>query len=104
MGAATEMVSEDVRFNVPFSYKNIFVSQALLAQPCNPRYLGGRDQVQGQPRQITHKTPSSKITRAKWTGDVVQVVECFCKCKALSSKTQSHQKQTKNPTFVPTDH
>jgi hypothetical protein len=33
--------------------------------------------VQGQPRQIVHETPISKIIRVKWTGDVAQVVECL---------------------------
>jgi hypothetical protein len=42
--------------------------------------------IQGQPRQIVHKTPNSKVTRAKWTADVAQVVECLlCKFIALSS-------------------
>jgi hypothetical protein len=41
--------------------------------------------VQGQPRQIVHKTSSPKIIRPAWTGDAVQVVECLlCKLKALS--------------------
>jgi hypothetical protein len=31
-----------------------------------------RMKVQGQPRQKVLETPSSKITRAKWTGGVVQ--------------------------------
>jgi hypothetical protein len=31
--------------------------------------------VQGQPGQILQETPISKITRAKWTGGVAQVVE-----------------------------
>jgi hypothetical protein len=39
--------------------------------------------VQGLPRQMG---PISKITRAKWTGGVVQVIECLlCKSNALSS-------------------
>jgi hypothetical protein len=44
--------------------------QALVAHAYNPNYLGGwdREVVRGQPRQIVHKTPVSKITRAKWTG------------------------------------
>jgi hypothetical protein len=42
--------------------------------------------VQGQSRQIVCKTPISKITRAKWTGGVAQMVERLCKLKALSSK------------------
>jgi hypothetical protein len=31
--------------------------------------------VQGQPRQVVHKAPFSKITTAKWTGGVAQEVE-----------------------------
>jgi hypothetical protein len=42
--------------------------------------------IQNEPRQIVHETPISKITREKWTGGMVQVVEhLLCKCKALSS-------------------
>jgi hypothetical protein len=42
--------------------------------------------VQGQPEQIVLETRISKITRAKWTGGVAQVVELLlCKHKALSS-------------------
>jgi hypothetical protein len=37
----------------------------------------GKIMVQGQPRQIIQETPISKITRAKWTGDMAQVVECL---------------------------
>jgi hypothetical protein len=28
--------------------------------------------VRGQPGQIVHKTPISKIIKAKWTGDVLK--------------------------------
>jgi hypothetical protein len=35
----------------------------------------GRITVRGQPGQIVHKIPISKITRAKWTGGMIQVVE-----------------------------
>jgi hypothetical protein len=35
----------------------------------------GRIIVQGQPRLIVWETSISKITRAKWTGGVDQVVE-----------------------------
>jgi hypothetical protein len=46
----------------------------------------GRIVVQGQPGQIVHKTTISKITTAKWTGGVAQVVEhLLCKCEDLSS-------------------
>jgi hypothetical protein len=53
-------------------------------------YLGDwdwEDEVRGQPRQIAHESPSLKqITRAKWTGDVVQAVEYFLhKREVLSS-------------------
>jgi hypothetical protein len=42
--------------------------------------------VQGQPRQIVHETPISKITRAKWTGGVTQAVQHLpCKHEVLSS-------------------
>jgi hypothetical protein len=42
--------------------------------------------VQGHPRKIVCETPISKITRAKWTGDVAQAVELLlCNCKTLSS-------------------
>jgi hypothetical protein len=37
----------------------------------------GRNVTHGQPGQIVHETPISKITRAKWTGGVAQVVECL---------------------------
>jgi hypothetical protein len=30
-----------------------------------------------QPGQIVHETPIFKLTRTKWTGDVVQVVQCL---------------------------
>jgi hypothetical protein len=33
-----------------------------------------RISVPGQPREIVLEIPSSKITRAKWTGGVAQVV------------------------------
>jgi hypothetical protein len=58
-----------------------------------------RTAVQGQPRQIVHETPTSKITRAKWTGDVTQVVECpLCKLEALSSNpSPTKKKEKKNP-------
>jgi hypothetical protein len=39
-----------------------------------------RIMVQGQPRQIVHKTLSPKISRAKWTAGVAQVVELLL-CK-----------------------
>jgi hypothetical protein len=54
--------------------------------------------VQRQPRKIVHKTPSSKITRAKWTGDMAQAVECLlCKNKALCSNLSPTKKVKKEP-------
>jgi hypothetical protein len=39
--------------------------------------------VQNQPRHIVQETPISKITTAKWTGGVSQVVQHrLCKFKA----------------------
>jgi hypothetical protein len=44
--------------------------------------------------QIVEETPSSKITRAKWTAGVAQVAEpLFCKCKALSSNPSPTKKK-----------
>jgi hypothetical protein len=38
--------------------------------------------------------PISKISRAKWTGDIAQAVEClFCKLKALNSNPNSTKKR-----------
>jgi hypothetical protein len=52
--------------------------------------------VLGQPREILHQTPISKISRAKWAGGVAQVVECLlCKCQALISNF-SPKKKKKN--------
>jgi hypothetical protein len=52
--------------------------------------------VRGQPGQIVHKTPSPKVTRAKWTGDLAQVVEhLLCKHKALSLNTKPTKKKKK---------
>jgi hypothetical protein len=42
----------------------------------------------------SHETPISRITKAKWTGGVAQVVErLLCKHKTLIKKPQSHQNQ-----------
>jgi hypothetical protein len=46
----------------------------------------GRITVWGQPGQTVLETPISKVTRAKWTGGVVQAVEhLLCTCKTLNS-------------------
>jgi hypothetical protein len=45
-----------------------------------------RTAVQGQSKQIVHKTPIPKITREKWTGSVAQAAQhLLYKCKDLSS-------------------
>jgi hypothetical protein len=49
--------------------------------------------VQGQPRQIVHETPISKITRAKWTGGVAQVIAPTLQAQSLEFKTQSYKKR-----------
>jgi hypothetical protein len=47
----------------------------------------GRIGIRGQPGKIVLKTPISKITRAKWTGDMSQSVQpMLC---ALSSKNKT---------------
>jgi hypothetical protein len=63
----------------------------LVAHACNPSYLGGRDR-EGHGLRPAHanifQDPISKITRAKWTGGVAQLVEyLLCKCEALSSNS-----------------
>jgi hypothetical protein len=49
----------------------------------------------------------SKTTRAKWTGDMAQVVECclLCKLKALSSNPpeQKQKKETESRNSEETD-
>jgi hypothetical protein len=51
--------------------------------------------VLGQPKQIVHETPISKIIRTKWTRGMDLSVEfLFCKRKALSSSpVQTHTKK-----------
>jgi hypothetical protein len=56
--------------------------------------------VQSHSKQIVHKTPVSKTTRAKWTGGVTQAIEdLFCK-HSPEFKSQSHQKK-KEKNFDP---
>jgi hypothetical protein len=46
-------------------------------------------------KQFT-RPPSSKITKAKWTGGVAQTAEhLLCKCKALSSNPSPKQDEKK---------
>jgi hypothetical protein len=57
--------------------------------------------VRGQPWKRAHKI-ISKITRAKWTGVVVQMIEyLLCKCRALSTtKEKEKEKQPENPQTI----
>jgi hypothetical protein len=53
------------------------------------------------PKQIVHETLISKITRAKWTGDVAQAVEhLLCKCEVLSPNPSPIQKQKEILSFA----
>jgi hypothetical protein len=50
----------------------------LVAHACNPSYLGGQDQKDHNLRPAQTESaqdPTSKITRAKWSGGVAQVLE-----------------------------
>jgi hypothetical protein len=50
--------------------------------------------IRGQLKQIVHETPTSKITRVKWTGGMAQAVEhLLYKCEALSSKPSPTKKK-----------
>jgi hypothetical protein len=62
----------------------------------------GSMEVQCQPGQIVHKSPSPKTTRAKWAGGMAQAVECLlCKCKALSSNSRTKKKKKKRKKKIP---
>jgi hypothetical protein len=82
----------------PKATKNIF-GQTPVAHASNPSYLRGWDQrieVWGQWGQIVLKTLISKITKAKWTGSVVQAVEYqLCKCEDLCSDSSPAGKEEK---------
>jgi hypothetical protein len=53
--------------------------------------------VHGQLGQTVCETPITKITKAKWTGDVAQAVEhLLCKCAALSSNPSPTNKEQKS--------
>jgi hypothetical protein len=60
-----------------------------VAHACNSSYLGGWDQEAHGLRPAwanRSQDPICKITTVKWTGPVVQAIECLlCKHKALSS-------------------
>jgi hypothetical protein len=56
----------------------------------------GKIKVRGQLGQRVSKTSSPKITRAKWSRGMAQVVECLlCKCEALSSNLKPTKKKKK---------
>jgi hypothetical protein len=72
--------------------------QMLMAHTCNPSYLGrlksGGSQVDPancDPAKSS-QIPISKITRAKWTGSMVQAVECLLCKRETKFKPQAHQK------------
>jgi hypothetical protein len=64
----------------------------------------GSIKVQGQPRQIAHEIPISKITSAKWTEVVAQSIEYLlfkpflCKQEAMSSNSNPTQKREEERT------
>jgi hypothetical protein len=56
-----------------------------MAHAYNPSYLVVSNREHHSSR-LPQQDPISKITRAKWTGGMVQAVEhLLCKCEALSS-------------------
>jgi hypothetical protein len=69
----------------------------LVAHTCNLSYLGGWDQADGSLRPTwtnSSQDPISKLTRAKWTGGIANVVQCLlCKHEVLSSKPSPPKKK-----------
>jgi hypothetical protein len=62
-----------------------------VAHACNHSYLGDEDQ-----EDLSSRDPIFKITIAKWTGRVVQVVQLLlCKGKAMSSTPVQPKKKKK---------
>jgi hypothetical protein len=56
-----------------------------------------RIKIWGQSRQISLWDPTSKTIRAKWTGGMIQVVECLlCKCEALNSNPSPIEQKPKS--------
>jgi hypothetical protein len=81
-------------------YPPSYVSQIkLIAHAYNPSYLGGWDQEHRDSRPDEAYSlwdPVSKITRAKWTGGMTQVVDhLLCKHEALNSNHSPTQKRKK---------
>jgi hypothetical protein len=67
--------------------------QVPVAHAYNPSYLGDWDRGSRPAWTNSFRDPIFKITRAKWTGGVVQVVECLlCKCEILSSNSSPTKK------------
>jgi hypothetical protein len=62
---------------VSTSVLQISISWLQVTHVCNPSYLAQAN---------SSRDPTSKMTRAKWTGGEAQVIEYLvCKCEALSS-------------------
>jgi hypothetical protein len=60
------------------------------------RLRSGGSRLEASPGREFEREPISKITRAKWTGGVAQVVErLLCKCEVLSSNSNLTKKKTK---------
>jgi hypothetical protein len=72
-------------------------SQVLVAYTCNASYLWGWDAEDWGLRPVQPNSSwatISKITRAKWTRGVAQMVECLlCNCKAKSSNPRPTKKE-----------
>jgi hypothetical protein len=69
-----------------------------VAHTYNPSYLGGGSQEDCGSRPVQASSlqdPISKITRVKWTGGMVQVVEehLLCNHEALSSNPSPTKKK-----------
>jgi hypothetical protein len=71
----------------------------IISDFCTGHNSPARESVWGQccqPGPMGHETPPLKITRAKWTGGVAQVVECLIdKHKTLSSNPSPTKKRKK---------
>jgi hypothetical protein len=84
--------------------KIFLLCSAPVAHTCNPSYLGGWDRQDRNLRTAQANSsgdlpPISKITRAKWAGDVVQAVEWWL-CK-LEPSVQIQVPLNKKPFSLP---
>jgi hypothetical protein len=87
-----------------FNYLKIQWGRVLAAHTCNPSYLRGWDQKdQGsRPAWVNRlEIPTSKVTRAKWTGGVAQAVH-FEKKKKPWVETQLHKTTKRCNVLSPT--